>query len=223
MRLLLPGCLRRVWCWRARLSGLPSHSEASSAAAWRLSWGHRHVSLRRLSEEFRLFLQLPLAWFALGNLVHYFIYVSYLAVTLLCLGVAFGVQVGFFGRSWYVTRAQILGSTVDTLGSTVDACSASVRGAFGRTAHNFYVNVNSNPEVFFSVLTQNGEVCSVDASGALKSGILCTSCTWLAVCTMKGLGVGAHHTGDELLSISLRDWRCMAPGCGHTLSDRHGH
>ena len=35
--------------------GLPSYSEASSAAAWRLSRSHRHVSLRRLSEVFRLF------------------------------------------------------------------------------------------------------------------------------------------------------------------------
>ena len=38
--------------------------------------------------------------------------------------------------------------------------------AFGRIAHNFYVAVDSNPEVFFFALTQNGEVCSVAASGA---------------------------------------------------------
>ena len=31
-------------------------------------------------------------------------------------------------------------------------------------------------------------MCSVDASGALKSGILCTSCTWLAGCMTKGRG-----------------------------------
>ena len=56
------------------------------------------------------------------------------------------------------------------LGSTVDTCSASVRDASGRNAHIFYGEVNSYPEVFFFVLTQNGEVCSVDASGALKIG-----------------------------------------------------
>ena len=61
-----------------------------------------------------------------------------------------------------------------------------VQDACGRNAHIFDCEVNSNPEVFFFVLTQNGELCSVDASGALKSGILCTSCTWLTVCMMKG-------------------------------------
>ena len=50
------------------------------------------------------------------------------------------------------------------LGSTVNTCSASARDAFGEIAHNFYVAVN--PEVWVSVLVQNGEVCSVDASGA---------------------------------------------------------
>ena len=41
--------------------------------------------------------------------------------------------------------------------------------------------MNSNPEVFFFVLPQNGEVCSVDASGALKSGM------------MKGRGRSSSH------------------------------
>ena len=35
---------------------------------------------------------------------------------------------------------------------------------FGRMAPIFYGEVDSEPEVFFSVLTQNGELCSVDAS-----------------------------------------------------------
>ena len=52
------------------------------------------------------------------------------------------------------------------LGSTVNTYSASVRDAFGRIAHNFCVAVDSNPEVLVSVLVQNGEVCSVDASDA---------------------------------------------------------
>ena len=41
---------------------------------------------------------------------------------------------------------------------------------------------------FFFVLTQNGEVCPVDTSSALKSGILCTICTCLAGCMLKGTG-----------------------------------
>ena len=32
------------------------------------------------------------------------------------------------------------------------------------TVHIFYGEVDSDPEVFFSVLLQNGEVCSVEAS-----------------------------------------------------------
>ena len=52
-----------------------------------------------------------------------------------------------------------------TLGSTVDTCYSSVHPAFGRILHHFCVDVDLDPEVFFSVLTQNGEVCSVDASG----------------------------------------------------------
>ena len=43
------------------------------------------------------------------------------------------------------------------LGTTVDTGFASVLG-FGRISHNFYVHVNSDPEVFFSFLTQNGEL-----------------------------------------------------------------
>ena len=52
------------------------------------------------------------------------------------------------------------------VGLTVSTCSASVRDALGRIAHNFHVAVDSNPEVWVSVIAQNGEVCSVDASGA---------------------------------------------------------
>ena len=37
--------------------------------------------------------------------------------------------------------------------------------AFERILHNFYVAVDSNPEVFgLFILMQNGEECSVDAS-----------------------------------------------------------
>ena len=64
---------------------------------------------------------------------------------------------------------------------------AAMLGAFGRFAPIFYSEVDSEPEVFFSVLTRNGEVCSVDASvfslvaqlalGKLDTTV--TSFTWL--------------------------------------------
>ena len=98
---------------------------------------------------------------------------------ILCLGVACGMlENDFFER--------FCGCSCAMLGSTVDTCSATVR--FGRIHTNFDVHVDSNPVVFFFVVTQNGVLCSVDASGTLKSGILCTSCTWLAVWTMKDWG-----------------------------------
>ena len=95
------------------------------------------------------------------------------------------------------------------LGLTVNACSASVRDASGRNAYIFCGEVNSNPEVFFFVLTQNGEVCSVDVSDALKSGILCKSCTWLAGCMMKSRG---QCTGTAPFSIRVSDW-CIVAVC----------
>ena len=38
-------------------------------------------------------------------------------------------------------------------------------GGYGRFSHLFYVAADSNPEVLFSLLLQNGEACPVDASG----------------------------------------------------------
>ena len=76
-----------------------------------------------------------------------------------CLGVVRGVQVlDFSGDAAFLWGAM--------LGLAVNTSSASVRDAFGRIAHNFHVAVDSNPVVWVSVLVQNGEVCSVDASGA---------------------------------------------------------
>ena len=48
-------------------------------------------------------------------------------------------------------------------------------GGSGRITHIFYVAADSNPEVFLSLLLQNGEACTVDASGcsfALRSSHL---------------------------------------------------
>ena len=52
------------------------------------------------------------------------------------------------------------------IGPSVNTCSALIRDAVGRIAHNFFAAVDSNPEVWVSVHVQNGEVCSFDASGA---------------------------------------------------------
>ena len=63
--------------------------------------------------------------------------------------------------------------TLDSSEMTLSGCamlgSAWIRGlrqylAFERISHNFYVDVDSDPEVFLSFLTWNGEACSADAS-----------------------------------------------------------
>ena len=122
--------------------------------AWRLSRGHRHVSLRRLSEEFRLSWSCRLRgshmeiWYAIS-----FTHRIWKSRSL-CLGVACGVQVGFFGRSWYVSRAQILGSTVDTsVAALLDELHLFSTAKRARIL-----------KCFFFVLFRNGEVCSVNAS-----------------------------------------------------------
>ena len=77
----------------------------------------------------------------LGNMVQYFLYIFVSGShCFLCLGVAFGVlRIGFFGR--------FCGYSGAMLGSTVITRSASVRGAFGRIAHIFNGEADSNPEV----------------------------------------------------------------------------
>ena len=100
-----------------------------------------HVSQRRLSDEF-LFLGFLLALFALGNYGASFPYGLASGSHASCVWV-FNVEyrirlfVGFCGYSGAM------------LGSTVDTCSSSVLGAFGRFAHIFCVDVDSEPEVFF--------------------------------------------------------------------------
>ena len=62
-------------------------------------------------------------------------------------------------------------STGAMLGSTVEWGLRQYL-AFGRISHNFYVAADSNPDVWLTLLLQNGEACSVDASGcsfALRS------------------------------------------------------
>ena len=62
----------------------------------------------------------------------------------LCLRVACGILKNEFSGDSAVIRAQRL----------------AVRGAFGRIAHNFYVGVDSNPEVFFYSFLRRTEKCA---------------------------------------------------------------
>ena len=111
----------------------------------------------------------------------YFLLSSYLAV----IGVGVWVLLAEYRElDFSGDVAFFLGATLD---STVNTCSASSRDAFGRNSHISSLTWTRILRCFF-VLTQNGELCSVDASGALKSGTSCTSCTWQAACTMKGRG-----------------------------------
>ena len=104
---------RRASYWRVSLSGLPFSSEASRAAAgfqgscWSLVvqrqvlWGYglspgpsSSVSLRWVN-----LLHFSLAQFALGNMVPFFVVVSYLAVLFPVSGYcSWSTGIGFFGR-----------------------------------------------------------------------------------------------------------------------------
>ena len=140
---------RRAWSWRVRLSGLPSFTEASSAAAWRLSWGHLHVSVYGCFQKNFVFLKLSLAWFALGNLVHYSLYASYRAVTLPESGCC------LWSAGWIFREILVCYSGANTwFDSGYMFCISC-----GATAK--WVRILKS---FLSVLTQNGDVCSVDAS-----------------------------------------------------------
>ena len=89
-------------------------------------------------------------------------------------------------------------SGCDTPGSTVDTCFASVHLAFGLISHYFYVDVDSEPEEFFSPFSRRIEKCAQSmpqvmehACGARteKSGVS-TSLTWMAVGMSTGRGRG---------------------------------
>ena len=115
----------------------------------------------------------------------------------LCLGVACGVLKNeFFGR-FYGYSCAMLGSLLDEMHTLSTAKRTRIL------------------RCFFFVLTQNGEVCPVDASGALKSGTLCTSCTWLAGCMMKSRGWGSVHfqlvSGTALHAFVM--WTCTHTKC----------
>ena len=153
VRLLLLVLRDWVWCWRVRLSGQPSYSEAtkqppckaergcqSTEAIGRIScpWCARAVCTWKI----RCIIPLrPCIWQSFPRY----------------LGVACGVRnIGFLGEMT-LSGGAMLGSTVDT-----GVCdSTSLLDEF-HTISTF--DVDSDPEVFLSVLTQNGEVCLADAS-----------------------------------------------------------
>ena len=97
------------------------------------------VSPRRLSDEFP-FLGFFLALFALGNMVHYLLVASYLAVTRAVSGCCMWSTELDSSGDFSVTRAH---SWLDS-GYMFCICL----GAFGRVMHIFYGEVGSNPEVF---------------------------------------------------------------------------
>ena len=86
--------------------------------------------------------------------------------------------------------------------------------AFGQISHNFYVDVDSDPEVFLSVLMQNGEVCSADASA--RSPLM--RCSHLELWKLFSRhprdtcddGGRDPCTGTGPCRISLSDCRCSA-------------
>ena len=146
------GTSRRAWCWQVR--GLPSYSEAHEAAACGDRAGvHSHTSLNGGFEKYFVFPQLQSAHLEILCIFSFFVS-SYLAVFVLCLGVVEEYSIGLFGRF----------SSCAMLGSTVDTCSASVLGAFGRLYIFSTGKWTQILKCFFSVLLQNGEVCSVEAS-----------------------------------------------------------
>ena len=123
------------------------------------------VSLGWLLEEFLHFLH---GQFTLGNLVYYFLLASSGSHTSCVWLLPVENRKLNSSSDSVATRA--------TLGSTMNTCSASVRDASGRISHICTLTWTRILRWCFFVLSQNGEMCSVAASGALRSGILGTSC-----------------------------------------------
>ena len=128
----------------------PLTQKLRSSRMWRLGRGpSSHVSLRMPLEEFP-FHGLLLALFALGNVVHYLLVALYLSEC--CLR---NTVIGSIGRlSGYCRNA--------CLDSGYTFCASAL--LLNVISHFFYVEVDSNLKCSLSVLTQNGEVCSADAS-----------------------------------------------------------
>ena len=136
-----------------RLSGPPSYSSVRSSRLWGLRRGpSSYVSQRRTSEEF-LFVGSCSRCSHLEIWCIISLWPRIRQSGFLCLGDTCGVQIiGFFGR--------FCGYSGAMLGSTVDTCFASVLCLWMNYAH-FLLRIL---RCSVSVLTQNGEVCSADAS-----------------------------------------------------------
>ena len=140
------GSSRLVWCWRVRHSGLPSCSEATKQPRCKAETG---------CQSMEAFGRISCPWCARAvctwKIDALFLYDFVSGSPFLGIkGVACGV------REMTLSGCAMLVSTVDT--------GLRQYLAPGRISHNFYVDLDSDPEIFLSVLTQNGEVCSADAS-----------------------------------------------------------
>ena len=148
------------------------------AAAWETELG---PSSRQSTEALRS-LSFLVAVFVVRtwNLVHYFFYASYLAVTFPVCGVLLlEYSIGFFGRFFgYSCALFLVRQWIHVLHQY---------WAFGRIAHFFYVAADSNPDCVSFPIGLNGEECPVDASGCsvapgsshLEHWTFFSSFTWL--------------------------------------------
>ena len=130
---------------------------ASGQPPGRLSLGHRHVSLRRLSEVCPSRLQLRGSHLESGALFPLrFVSDSHVPCVLV---LPLEYSIGFFGRFFSYSWALFLvRQWIHVLHQY---------WAFGRIAHIFYVAADSNPDCVSSPFGLNGEECPVDASGCI--------------------------------------------------------
>ena len=155
-----------------------------------------------------------LALFALGKRVHYFLMASYLAVTRPVLGCCV----------WY-TEIWILWEILRLFGRNAWLDSGYMfrisTWRFGRIAHIFYGEVDSNSEVFClrshaewrSVLSRCFSSQSWYALLALGNlEITFTRLTWLAACDDDGAGQCASTGPCKLVSVTHCSFVVL---CGH--------
>ena len=168
---------RRAWCWRVRLSGLPSYSEARKQPHVEAETGS--IIIRQSTEAFEEFpfLILLLALFALGNMVHYFFMALYLAVVCPVFGCCLWSTVNWIlwvmrwcsrvhclARFWqHVPSECCLRNTV--LDLSEDSLVIAAMLGFMNDFRTFCTWLWTRILKFsLSILVQNGEVCSADVS-----------------------------------------------------------
>ena len=142
--------------WWSPGFGVPLGCGCFKTAAWETELG---PSSRQSTEALRsLSFLVAVCVVRTWNLVHCFLYASYLAVTFPVCGVLLSeYSIGFFGRFFsYSCSLFLVRQWIHVLHQY---------WAFGRIAHIFYVAADSNPDCVSSPFGLNGEECSVDASG----------------------------------------------------------